>query len=222
MMRAGNIKTAALGAASFLLFTLEPSFADPLQGHIERSDSQLRVETPGEMPPVAPMRGSINQSVYPPPVEQAPQLDTTNPNNVKQGYLAAPGRQPLQGSIQTGQDEIMVNWDEWRHRVADAVWTPIRAQKLKIYGQTRVFYNVTRDRHIQITDIFTPDPTGASGTRLADAILRLDGDPVLDFPAGSQQTVHQNVNMALGLPLPLRQGRIIYLPGGNERVFRQW
>jgi hypothetical protein len=205
---------------SLLLLNAATAHADSLQGHIEKSGDSLRLERSGDAPA---LDGHVDQFRAPASAEQTPLIDSNEFSNPSEkGSLRKDIGHVIQGKADAGQDEFWVNWDDWRHRVADAVWAPIRAQKLKIYGQTRVDYDVTRDRHIQITGVSTPDPSGASANMLANAILKLDGDPVLEFPAGSQQLIHHNVNMSLGLPLPLRQGHMIYLPGGNERIFRQW
>jgi hypothetical protein len=128
--------------------------------------------------------------------------------------------QPIVGNAAGGQDEWWVNWDEWRHRVTDTVWAPLRNAML--YGQTRVDYDVTRDHHIRITNVYTPDPTGMSARIVASRIMQLDGDPILEFPQGSQQQIHHNFNMVTGAPFLERLKGPVYLPGGMEHVTKQW
>ena len=130
--------------------------------------------------------------------------------------------QQISGNATGGQDEYWVNWDAWRHRVADAIWGPLKARRTIMWGMTRVDYNVTRDCHIKITSVRSPDPTGKSGKILAAAIMQLDGNHILAFPPGSKQTLHHNYNMDVGLPMPSRVRYSIYLRGGTEHVVDQW
>lgn len=143
-------------------------------------------------------------------------------NNSYPDTFRSTGHNILQGSSRGGLDEYLVNWDDWRRRVARAVWAPITHAGVKMFGQTLVRYMVTRDRHITITEIQTPDPTGESGWLLAAAIQRLDGDPLLDFPEGSKQTIHPNNNACIGLPMLQPVGSLLVMPGGTEHVLAEW
>lgn len=140
----------------------------------------------------------------------------------QQPQISPQGSQLLAGNTNGGQDEYWVNWNAWRHRIADAVWGPLRAQRTIMWGTTNVTYNVTRDHRIQIVALHTPDPTGNSGRILAAAILQLNGSPILEFPAGSRQIIHRNKNMVVGLPIPARLRFTMHLPGGTEHVTEQW
>ncbi len=226
-----------------LLLCTTPAMAYPLQGYIEQSDTatETRINLPhiDTLPPIAPhitVDKSIDSSIHSGivhsddfasvqhneyayvnqssivrfiPIQQHPQSDHLN-------------KAPIEGNTYGGQNEYWINWDAWRHRIADAVWRPIIMQGIRMYGQTRVDYDVKRDHHVHITNIYTPDPSGVSGRILANSIMQLDGDPIFEFPSGSQQMVHHNWNKDLGLPFLSRLGQTIYLPGGIEHVVNRW
>jgi hypothetical protein len=217
-------------ALLLLALPITPAIADPqLQGGVEQdSMGSYRIARPSASssngvldtaPPVAPSfkaQASTNA------------LSGVVDNNAfaSQGQAQTPlsgsynTRQPLVGNAAGGRDEWWINWDDWRRRVTDTVWGPLQGAML--YGQTRVDYDVTRDHRIHITNVFTPDPTGISGRVVANRIMQLDGDPVLEFPSGSQQQVHHNFNMISGRPFLERLQGPLYLPGGMEHVERQW
>lgn len=160
------------------------------------------------------------------PMPRSPQLNVAIPASdaVQQGMLTELSKPPITANIEGGQDEYHVNWSAWRHRITDAVWDYVAAHSFIFWGMTRVGYNVTRDGHIQITSVFTPDPTGRSAKKLVKAVKCLEGTPTLEFPAGSKQTVHHNWNMSIGLPLPIVSSNIhkLYLHGGTEHVTERW
>jgi len=210
-----------------LMSSITPAIADTqLQGNVDQdSMGSYRIARPSASPavqdtapPVAPsFRAQASTTALPGGV-----VDNNAFASQSQTPLPAENnaRQPILGGAARGQDEWWVNWDEWRHRVTDTVWMPLRGAML--YGQTRVDYDVTRDHHIRITNVSTPDPTGMSGRIVADRIMQLDGDPVLEFPAGSQQQVHHNFNMITGRPYLERLQGPLYLPGGMEHVVKPW
>jgi hypothetical protein len=218
--------------ALLLVYQAVSASADtvPLQGGIEEdSTMNSRIARPstdtllpgiaiqGNAPPLAPsfriqagattLSSVVNNNAFVP----ADQVPLSAGCNV---------RQPIIGNAASGQDEWWVNWDEWRHRVTDTVWAPLHGAML--YGQTRVDYDVTRDHRIRITNVCTPDPTGMSGRIVAGRIMQLDGDPILEFPTGSQQQIHHNFNMVSGRPFLERLSGPLYLPGGMEHVVKQW
>lgn len=203
-----------------------------LKGYAEQDDTSQRIQRPPDSP------GSLINNAA---LATQPVSNTTSSDARMQGYAnkrsslidvsafapltpqyAAMPPQNVYGKADGGQNEYWINWDAWRHRIADAVWRPIIMQGIMMYGQTRVDYDVTRDHHVRITNIYTPDPSGVSGKILANAIMRLDGNPIFEFPSGSQQVVHHNWNKDLGLPFLSRLGQTIYLPGGIEHVVNRW
>jgi hypothetical protein len=210
-----------------VLLSIAPAIADTsLQGGVEEdTQGSYRIARPGAgiqdtAPPVAPsfraqasangLNGSVIDNNSFAAQTQAP----------LSGTASAATNQPILGGAVRGQDEWWVNWDEWRHRVTDTVWMPLRGAML--YGQTRVDYDVTRDHHIRITNVYTPDPTGMSARIVANRIMQLDGDPILEFPSGSQQQMHHNFNMITGRPFLERLQGPLYLPGGVEHVVKPW
>jgi hypothetical protein len=199
-----------------------------LEGHAEELYEPIRIERPGKLLSDPALQGNVSRdsaslqssvvnSLDFSSAVQRPRLQPV-PNN----QLNATGNAPISGSTLGGQDEYWVNWNAWRNRVCDAVWDPIKAQRIVMWGRTRVDYDVSRDHHIRVTSVRTPDPTGASGRILADSIMALDGSPILEFPNGSRQAIHHSYNASLGLPLPARLSRKVYLPGGTEHVLEQW
>jgi hypothetical protein len=198
------------------------SKAETLQGSIEQSDS-VGMQGAADSTTCIPLQGSVDQSLYREPARQESLVNPSDFSPVAQQpqYVPQP-RRSIPAETTGGQDEYSVNWDAWRHRIADAVWAPIGAQGIWMWGQTRVLYDVTRDHHIEIISVRSPDPTGKSGRILAASVMRLEGNPILEFPAGSRQTIHRNENKAMGLPQPERSGGMIYLPGGTEHVGTQW
>lgn len=199
----------------------------PLQGSVEQDSTMgARLAMPSQgvavqnsAPPLAPsFRGQADAGTgVLSSVVNSNAFAATSQLPLSAGYGM---RQPIVGNAASGQDEWWVNWDAWRHRITDTVWYSLRG--IPFYGQTRVDYDVTRDHHVRITRVVTPDPTGASGRILADRIMQLDGDPILEFPPGSQQQVHHNFNMTTGPPFLAKLRAPMYLPGGTEHVVKQW
>jgi len=193
--------------------------AEPLQGFAERSDTPTRIQRPTNDAPSPVIQGNVDQDL----VLQHPALVNTAEFSRQTPRIPLPANnQQILGNTTGGQNEYWVSWDVWRHRIADAVWGPLKARRTIMWGMTRVDYDVTSDRHIQISSVRTPDPTGKSGKILAAAIMQLENSPILEFPTGSKQTIHHNYNMETGLPMPGRTRYTLYLPGGNEHVMNQW
>jgi hypothetical protein len=189
--------------------------AHTLQGYAEQSEGSARLQRPLSGSAALP-ETSLQSSVVDTKDFQSP-AHALLPGSA---MIGPTNNQPIVGSAAGGQDEYWVNWDAWRHRIADAVWAKI--QGTRMWGQTKVEYNVTRDHRIFITHIETPDPSGESGRFLAGAITTLDGSPLLEFPQGSHQTVHHNANATMGRPVPSRLSGVVHLPGGTEHVFEKW
>jgi hypothetical protein len=203
-----------------LLMSNCSAFAQSLNGSVSQTDQLTEPEHVRIARP--PLDGSVYQSGLNGHANESPSGWIEDVPKTAPLEPAAQPSQPVSGKTNGGQDEYWVNWDAWRHRIADAVWGPLKAQGILMWGSTGVDYDVSRDHHIRIVSVQTPDPTGASGRTLASAIMRLDGNPILEFPAGSHQLVHRNRNMHTGLPRPSGIGGMINLPGGAEHVTSQW
>ncbi len=215
-----RIKLILFSCALALSASTVSSVAQPLQGSVEQSNAPTRILRPSNdmLNPV--IQGNANQDTQLP---QQPPMVNTEQFSIQTPPVQLPANnQQIMGGTSGGQDEYWVSWDLWRHRIADAVWGPLKERRTIMWGMTRVDYDVTRDRHIRITAVRTPDPTGKSAKILVDAIMQLEGNPILAFPPGSKQTIHHSFNLSIGLPMPNRVHYSIYLPGGTEHVVDQW
>ncbi len=192
--------------------------ADPIQGYAEQTEIPTRIQRPTESVPYPAV--PINNPL--PTQEDSSLVKTDQFNRYIPPRQMAPPQQRIMSEVGGGQDEYWVSWDTWRSRIADAVWGPLKQQGAIMWGTTRVDYDVTRDHHITITAVHTPDPTGRSAKVLVAAIMQLDGGSILTFPPGSKQTVHHNFNMDMGLPLPGKVHHTIHLRGGTEHVINQY
>lgn len=196
-----------------------PSSAEPLQGFAEQSQAPTRIQRPANDVPNSAIQGNANQNLV---LQQSSLVKVEQFSNQTPRVQLPASNQQIIGGASSGQDECWVSWDAWRHRIADAVWGPLKEQRTIMWGMTRVDYDVTRNHHIRITSAHSPDPSGKSSKSLIAAIMQLDGKAILTFPEGSKQTVHHNFNMDMGLPMPGRIHYAIYLRGGTEHVVNQW
>jgi hypothetical protein len=186
---------------------LQPIFAEPLQGYAER-ESALQ-NSPNLQGSTYDSNSIVTPGAFTPPIQQAPTRSLQLPPI-------------LNGDTLGGQDESWVNWQAWEDRVTNVVWAPLMRSQFMMWGQTWVCYDVTRDRHIKITRIYTPDPSGESGRVLASRIMQLDGNPILEFPSESRQIVHHTKDGKIAPPIPCPPGGMFYLPGQTEHHVSQW
>jgi len=175
-----SFKCLSFSAVLFFLLSMNwqnKIIASPLNGTVQLDESHpLHLQRPQDIRlETGALNGSTSQS-------EPSQSATIEKNHGKQHLYK-------------------VSWAKWEARVDKAVWAQIPYGSL-IYGNTAVHYDVTQDRHVVITSIKSPERAGDFVNLLIGAIMHLQGNPILDFPAGSEQQVHHTWNGALGSEAP--------------------
>jgi hypothetical protein len=218
LMRVVVLVTVLVAGIQAVPFSLTSAIAEPLQGSVQESETIPHIQGPNAQPN-STLRGDVNDSRSPP--QKSGLVDTSQftPVDQKPGD-GLPSTQPVLGGTIGGQDEYWVDWEAWQHRIGSAIFASLANQVL--WGQTRVDFEVTRDHHIRILSAYSPDPTGRSAMIYANATMRLDGNPILEFPAGSQKLIHRTYEVLIGPPTPGVITTQLYGRSRQEHVIRQW
>jgi hypothetical protein len=201
----------------FVLFQLGSgnlvALSQPLQGYAERSPSPNRIQ-----------RSAVIDDNYmvQDPVGQTPTTSEFVPTvPLRSGANVSPSRvRPFPAETTGGQDEYWVNWKKWEQGVED--YATMFCVGQYCYSGTCIYYTVGRDRSITINNAVSPDPTGYSIAFATSVLRRVQGAPVLEFPAGSRQMFHSTKFYFNGPPGMYNGWRPLRRSGIVEHVFRQW
>ncbi len=102
-------------------------------------------------------------------------------------------------NLQKEDPESDLGWDEWHHRVAQAIfqrWNPMVVNAFRMDPSPRysyVSYTVTRDGHIRDVQVLKKDGNVMYNALIVQIIKSFDGDlGTLQFPAGSHRQSIEN------------------------------
>ena len=132
----GNVfvRLILFSCAVILSASAIPTMAQPLQGFAEQSDTPTRIQRPANDIPNPVVQGNANQATL---LQQHPSLVNTEEFSRQTPRIQLPVVNPhIAGGARYGQDEYWISWDVWRGRIADAVWGPLKAQGIIMWGMT--------------------------------------------------------------------------------------
>lgn len=180
------------------------AWADPLQGHIEEKGNARRLKQAVEQEGRSAKQAAAEESSF---------LQGPLGANTRASRKSPLKAQDSAAQEEYWQEEYWIDWQGWSDRIGQRIWPLLVGKVMPAAGEIR--YNVTRDGHIILLS--------ASGSQktvqlLLSAVLSLQGDPVLQFPAGTQLSQHARITaVQSGL---VKEAERQYW--GSEHITRQW
>lgn len=162
---------------------------------------------------------------YPPPI-QIPNGENfgvkNDPSKIKggSGPFDAAGSSPSKATVEnlkkkttiqeqldqdpdTSNERLLLSWDEWHKRVAEAIFIRFDAYAQKAFTRPlscQAAYTVTRDRQITNVRLLQKSPNTVFNSMLLLVLKSMNGNPILDYPAGSQRlSVEKTGTFAVGV-----------------------
>jgi outer membrane biosynthesis protein TonB len=204
-LKCQNSSCGYVAALAIVLMVLnasipQDSWSETLKGTVKHEEELLRLKSPsvksGSTEPtklrinrnqtnLQPASGAVDTNAFSDPLQGKVEDGNLASGTVKTDDFVIPGNEKFDIGAERNSRELVLAWERWHKQLAQAVYSRWNRRAVAA-GRATMRITVTRDHRIS-AEILSSKGGPVFNATLLDAVLSLNGNPGLNFPAKSER-----------------------------------